>query len=288
MFLFNLGCWIIIILANHIHLSSNFAFNNYLLNLRDRANFDRTKLYLLLGITLTSLRRLLDLRRKYFQPLFDDRTHAKSISSLRRRSLHLDVRASLRLQGLRESTWPRAQVPVRLVLVGESREDGTHQPDAERLGLQSVVADRPQEGQTAGQCRVWHQRHQRVLHVRPEQRLQRRHRLARRRMLPWKAVRLRGLRGVAQLRGQHQPRYSPLKRSWFADTYMVITRSSISVISALTFLLYFPPRGRRDTCQIRTRDFHVAILLLLGWSQNPLQMLDKKKTLWFFFVTKIK
>lgn len=202
---------------------------------------------------------------------FRNRFNVKSIFSLRRRSLHLDVRTSLRLQGLRESTWPRAQVPVWLVLVGESREDGTHQPNTERLGLQSVVADRPQEGQAAGQRRVWHQRHQRVLLVRPEQCLQRRHRLARRRVLPWETVHLRGLWGVAQLRGQYQPRYSPLKRSRSADTYVVITRSSISVISALTILLYFLSRSRWDTCQIGTQDFHVAVFGSQRITENSLQ-----------------
>lgn len=102
---------------------------------------------------------------------------------------------------------------------GESREDGVCQLGVERAGFQPLVIDRPQEGQTAEQRRVRHQwRQQRVLHVCHEQRLQRRHRLARRRMLPRKVVRLREFRGASELCRQHQPRHSLTTRSRSAST----------------------------------------------------------------------
>lgn len=69
-----------------------------------------------------------------------------------------------------------------------------------------MVTDRAQEATTARQCRIRHQRHIRVVHERPQQRVQRRHRVARRGLLPREARRLRRLRGTAQLRRQHESR----------------------------------------------------------------------------------
>lgn len=122
-----------------------------------------------------------------------------------RRALHLDVGSPLRLQGLREPQGPGAPQHLRLVLVRHPREDGAHQPGAAGLGLQPLVADGAQEGAPARQRRIRHQRHQRVVPERAQQRVQRRHRLARRGLLPREALRVRGQRRAAQLRGRHQP-----------------------------------------------------------------------------------
>lgn len=113
----------------------------------------------------------------------------------------------MRLQGLREPPRPRTEERLRLVLVGEPREDGADEPGAQRVELQPVVVHRAQEAAPAGQRRVRHQPDDRVLPVDPQQRLQRRHRVARRRLLPREARRLRGLRGAAQLRRGHEPRH---------------------------------------------------------------------------------
>lgn len=119
----------------------------------------------------------------------------------------------MRLQGLREPARPRTQERLRLVLVREPREDPTDQQDSGRLGLQPLVPDGPQEAAAAGQRGIRHQRHQRVVPLHPEQRVQRRHRLARRRLLPREARRLRGLGRAPQLRGVHEPRHPPVNIS---------------------------------------------------------------------------
>lgn len=117
----------------------------------------------------------------------------------------MDQRAAVRLQGLREPRGPGAEEAERLVLVGHARQDTGHQPDAGRMDVQPVEQERPQEGAAAGQRRVRHQRHVRVVPERAQQRVRRRHRVARHRLLSREAVRVRGQRRAAQLRRRHQP-----------------------------------------------------------------------------------
>lgn len=117
----------------------------------------------------------------------------------------MDQRAAVRLQRLREPAGPGAEERERLVLVGDARQAGGHRPDAGRLDVQPVEQDRAQEGAAAGQRRVRHQRYAGVVPERAEQRVRRRHRVARHRVLPREAVRVRGQRRAAQLRGRHQP-----------------------------------------------------------------------------------
>lgn len=123
----------------------------------------------------------------------------------RRCSVHLDQRSALRLQGLREPFGPGAEERERMVLVGHPRQDTGHQPDSGRLDLQAVEQERSQEGTATGQRRVRHQRHGGVVPERAEQRVRRRYRVARHRLLSREAVRVRGQRRASQLRGRHQP-----------------------------------------------------------------------------------
>lgn len=92
-----------------------------------------------------------------------------------------------------------------MVLVGDARQAGGHQPDAGWLDVQPVEQERAQEDAAAGQRRVRHQRHAGVVPERAEQRVRRRHSVARHRVLSREAVRVRGQRRAAQLRGRHQP-----------------------------------------------------------------------------------
>jgi len=117
----------------------------------------------------------------------------------------MDQRTAVRLQGLREPVGPGAEERERMVLVGHPGQAVVHEPDAGRLDVQPVEQERPQEDAAAGQRRVRHQRHRGVVPERVEQRVRRRHRVARHRLLPREAVRVRGQRRAAQLRGRHQP-----------------------------------------------------------------------------------
>lgn len=117
----------------------------------------------------------------------------------------MDQRTAVRLQGLREPVRPGTEERERLVLVGHARQDHGHRPDAGGLDVHPVEQERPQEEAAAGQRRVRHQRHRRVVPERAEQRVRRRYRVARHRVLSREAVRLRGQRRAAQLRGLHQP-----------------------------------------------------------------------------------
>lgn len=92
-----------------------------------------------------------------------------------------------------------------MVLVGDPRQDTGHQSDAHRVDVQPVEQERPQEDAAARQRRVRHQRHGGVVPERAQQRVRRRHRVARHRLLSREAVRVRGQRRAAQLRGRHQP-----------------------------------------------------------------------------------
>jgi len=117
----------------------------------------------------------------------------------------MDQRTAVRLQGLREPVGPGAEERERMVLVGDPGQAVVHEPDAGRLDVQPVEQERPQEDAAAGQRRVRHQRHRGVVPERVEQRVRRRHRVARHRLLSREAVRVRGQRRAAQLRGRHQP-----------------------------------------------------------------------------------
>lgn len=107
---------------------------------------------------------------------------------------------------MRKPPRPRAQEPLRMVLVREQGEDVAHEPGTQRLELQPLVIHRPQEAAPAGQRRIRHQPNKRIVLVHPQQRLQRRHCLARRRLLPREAHRLRGFRRTSELRRGHEPR----------------------------------------------------------------------------------
>lgn len=124
----------------------------------------------------------------------------------RRRSVHMDQRTAVRLQGLREPVGPWAKDRERMVLVGHPGQDTGYQPDTSWLDLQSMEQEWAQEDTTAGQRWVRHQWHSGVVPERAQQRIRRWHCVARHWLLSREAVRVRRQRRATQLRGRHQPR----------------------------------------------------------------------------------
>lgn len=139
----------------------------------------------------------------------------------RRRSVHMDQRTAMRLQGLREPAGPWAEVRERMVLVGHPGQDIGYQPDISWLDVHSMEQEWSQEETTAGQRRVRHQWHCGVVSERAQQRIRRRHSMARHRLLSREAIRMRGQRRAPQLRGRHQPRTPALNAT--IDTSTNIT-----------------------------------------------------------------
>lgn len=123
----------------------------------------------------------------------------------RRRSVHMDQRTAMRLQGLREPAGPWAEVRERMVLVSHPGQDIGYQSNIGWLDVHSMEHEWPQEETAAGQRRVRHQWHCGVVSERAQQRIRRRHSVARHWLLSRETIRVRGQRRAPQLRGRHQP-----------------------------------------------------------------------------------
>jgi len=105
-----------------------------------------------------------------------------------------------------------------MVLVSHPGQDIGNQSDISWLDVHSVEQEWPQEDTAAGQRRVRHQWHSGVVSERTQQRIRRRHSVARHRLLSREAIRVRGQRRASQLRGRHQPRTPALNATFATST----------------------------------------------------------------------
>lgn len=170
----------------------------------------------------------------------------------RRRSVHMDQRTSVRLQGLREPVGPWAEDRERMVLVGHPRQDTGYQPDTNWLDVQPMEQEWTQEDTTAGQRWVRHQRHSGVVSECAQQRIRRRHCVARHRLLSREAVRVRGQWRATQLRGSHQPRPPTLNVTIANFTKITIPPCDHPHTSP-------PPRDKRQTPSFKIHNIMICI-----------------------------